>query len=140
MLGRGVARIEVLFSLLPLGASLAACTGDITGGGQERPAVSVGAVRSALETVPLIITEVAQSRLYGGSTADKVAVFCTAAGGCASYKVCDTTASGGSCSALQPALGSGQRAVVSRGTSITTSDDVWLADSAGAELANTRVG
>ena len=92
---------------------------------------------AALETVPLIITEVAQSTAHGGTTADKVEVFCSAAGGCASYKVCDT---GSSCSATQPALGAQQRAVVSRGSSITVTDQVWLADASGAELGGTRVG
>src|SRR5262249_39724560 len=110
-------------------ASLLGCSADET--------ASLG---FPLETVPLVITEVAQSTLYGGTTADKVEVYCTAAGGCSAYKVCDTTASGASCSALQSALGAQQRAVVSRGTSITTSDQVWLADSAGIELTGTRVG
>jgi phosphatidylserine/phosphatidylglycerophosphate/cardiolipin synthase-like enzyme len=103
-------------------------------------AAPLGSRTSALETVPLIITEVAQSTAYGGATADKVEVFCTSASGCGAYKVCDTSGSGGACSAVQTALGSGQRAVVSRGTSITTTDEVWLADAAGVELAGTRVG
>ncbi|MET0596110.1 MAG: phospholipase D-like domain-containing protein, partial [Polyangiaceae bacterium] len=94
-----------------------------------------------LETMPLVITEVAQSTAYDGTTSDKVEVFCTHAGGCAAFKVCDPTAAGGtSCSALQPALGAGQRAVVSRGANVTATDQVWLGDSAGAELAGTRVG
>lgn len=88
----------------------------------------------------LVITEVAQSTTYGGSTADKVEVLCGAASGCAAFKVCDTAPSGAACSALQPALAAGQRAVVSRGTSVTTTDEVWLADSTGAELDGTRVG
>src|SRR5690349_6087033 len=96
--------------------------------------------RSALETLPLIVTEVAQSAAYGGSTADKVEVLCTSASGCGAFKICDTSGSGSACSAVQTALGSGQRAVVSRGTSITTTDEVWLADSAGTELSGTRVG
>src|SRR5262245_17559732 len=120
-----LAYLPACFLLLP------ACGG--TAGNLEN-------TKSALETVPLIITEVAQSTTYGGSTADKVEVFCTSASGCSSFKVCDTSGSGGACSALQTALGSGQRAVVSRGTSITTTDEVWLADSAGAELTGTRVG
>ena len=97
----------------------------------------VATARAALETVPLVITEVAQSTLYGGTTADKVEVYCTSAGGCAAYKVCDTNTS---CSATQAALGAHQRAVVSRGTFITTTDEVWLADGAGTELGGTRVG
>src|SRR3954470_22124194 len=91
----------------------------------------------ALETQPLIITEVAQSTTYAGSNADKVEVFCTNAGGCAAYKVCDTTSSGFSCSDTHAALGAPPRAGVSRGTSITSSDEVWLTDSAGSELVGT---
>jgi phosphatidylserine/phosphatidylglycerophosphate/cardiolipin synthase-like enzyme len=94
-----------------------------------------------LETVPLVITEVAQSTAYDGATSDKVEVFCTHSGGCAAFKVCDATTAGGtSCSASQPQLGAGQRAVVSRGANVTASDQVWLSDSVGAELAGTRVG
>jgi hypothetical protein len=90
--------------------------------------------------VPLVVTEVAQSTSYGGSSADKVEVFCASTTGCASFKVCDAAPGGSSCSALQPALGANQRSVVSRGTSITSSDEVWLSDAAGAELEATRVG
>jgi phosphatidylserine/phosphatidylglycerophosphate/cardiolipin synthase-like enzyme len=93
-----------------------------------------------LETVPLIVTEVAQATAFAASTADKVEVYCTQASGCATYKVCDSTPGGASCSAIQPALAALARAVVSRGTSITTSDEVWLADASGAELPGTRVG
>src|SRR5439155_25617694 len=100
----------------------------------------VAGARRGLASAPLIITEVAQSTAYGGTTADKVEVYCTIASGCAAFKVCDTAASGGSCSATQPSLGALQRAVISRGTGITTSDQVWLADGAGAELPDTRVG
>ncbi len=88
----------------------------------------------------LVITEVAQNTNYGGSSADKVEVYCNSLASCGSFKVCDTTASGSSCSALQAALAAGQRVVVSRGTSITTTDEVWLTDSAGVELSGTRVG
>jgi hypothetical protein len=95
---------------------------------------------STLETVPLIVTEVAQSTLYGGTTADKVEVYCTRATGCAAYKVCDTATSGSACSALQPPLEAQQRAVISRGTSITVTDEVWLADATGIELTQTRTG
>ena len=95
---------------------------------------------ATLESVPLIVSEVAQSTLCGGSTADKVEVYCANAAGCAAFKVCDSAGSGASCSALQPALGSGARSVVSRGSNITTSDQVWLADSNGTELPGTRVG
>src|SRR5207253_2942376 len=68
-------------------------------------------VRLGLDAVPLVITEVAQSTAYGGTTADKVEVYCTSASGCAAFKVCDSAASGGSCSATQPALSALQRAV-----------------------------
>jgi phosphatidylserine/phosphatidylglycerophosphate/cardiolipin synthase-like enzyme len=88
----------------------------------------------------LVISEVAQNTSYGGSTADKVEVFCNSLLSCGTFKVCDTAASGSSCSALQAALPAGQRVVVSRGSSITTTDEVWLADSAGVEIAGTRVG
>lgn len=99
------------------------------------------AVKNPLETLPLVITEVAQNTAYDGTTSDKVEVFCTRAGGCSAFKVCDPTAGGTtSCSALQPALASGQRAVVSRGTNVTSADEVWLGDTAGAELTGTRVG
>lgn len=95
---------------------------------------------ATLESVPLIVTEVAQSTPFGSSTADKVEVYCANAAGCTAFKVCDSAGSGASCSALQPALASGARSVVSRGSSITTSDQVWLADAAGVELPGTRVG
>jgi phosphatidylserine/phosphatidylglycerophosphate/cardiolipin synthase-like enzyme len=99
------------------------------------------ALKNPLESVPLVITEVAQGTAYDGTTGDKVEVFCTSAGGCSAFKVCDPTTSGGaSCSALQPALAAGQRAVVSRGNNVTSADPVWLGDTAGAELAATRVG
>ena len=98
-------------------------------------------VRTKLETLPLVITEMAQATPYDGTTGDKVEVFCTNAGGCSAFKVCDPTTGGGSsCSAVQPALGAGQRAVISRGSNVTTADQVWLADNAGTELAGTRVG
>jgi phosphatidylserine/phosphatidylglycerophosphate/cardiolipin synthase-like enzyme len=98
-------------------------------------------VRTKLESIALIITEVAQAAPYDGTTSDKIEVFCTSAGGCNAFKVCDPTTGGGtSCSAVQPALGAGQRAVISRGSNVTTADQVWLADNAGTELAGTRVG
>lgn len=90
--------------------------------------------------MPLIVSEVAQSTLFGGSTADKVEVYCTTPAGCGAYKVCDSAAAGSSCSALQPALAAGARAVVSRGTSVTASDEVWVADASGAEIPGSRVG
>ncbi len=96
--------------------------------------------RASLETLPLIVTEVAQATAYAGSTADKVEVFCTSAAGCGAFRVCDSSPSGASCSALQTALAKGQRVVVSRGASITTEDQVWLLDANGNELAGTRVG
>jgi len=122
-----------VFLVVGAAASAASC-GGVTGDGD------IATRRQALDAVPLVITEVAQSTAFSGTTADKAEVYCTSAGGCAAYKVCDTAGSGSSCSALQAALGSGQRAVVSRGTGITTSDEVWLADASGVELAGTRVG
>jgi phosphatidylserine/phosphatidylglycerophosphate/cardiolipin synthase-like enzyme len=101
----------------------------------ERPAQ----LRQGLGTA-FVITEVAQATSYAGSTADKVEVLCNSANGCGAFKVCDTAPSGASCSALQAALGAGQRSVVSRGSSITTTDQVWLSDSTGTEIAGTRVG
>jgi len=117
-----------------IAAALPACAPD------DAALEPVAGARRGLETVPLVITEVAQSTAYGGTTADKVEVYCGSASGCAAFKVCDTAASGGSCSATQPALPALQHAVISRGTGITTSDQVWLADGAGVELADTRVG
>ena len=116
-------------------------TWALAGCGPAEPASpAVESQASALETVPLLIVEVAQATSYGGTTGDKVEVYCTTATGCGSFKVCDTTSGGSSCSALQPALGSRQRTVVSRGTSITTTDEIWLADAGGVELPGTRVG
>src|SRR5262245_25379513 len=97
----------------------------LSGCGAPHSEESVTALGQSLGT-PLVITEVAQNTSYGGSTADKVEVYCASATGCASFKVCDTAPAGSACSALQSALGAGQRSVVSRGTSITTSDEVWL--------------
>lgn len=45
---------------------------------------------ASLETAALVITEVAQSTDYGGTTTDKVEVYCTTATGCSSFKVCDS--------------------------------------------------
>jgi PLD-like domain len=115
------------------------CVAALAGCGASREPSR--AVKNPLETVPLVITEVAQSTAHEGTTGDKIEVFCTNAAGCSSFKVCDPTAAGAtSCSAVQPALAAGQRAVVSRGTNVTTTDEVWLGDMAGAELAGTRVG
>ena len=101
----------------------------------------VGARGAALNQAALFITEVAQSAELAGATADRVEVYSAAAGGCASFRVCDSTASAeGSCSAAQPALAAGQRSLVSRGTSITSSDQVWLADATSVEQPGTRVG
>ena len=121
------------------GALFAGALGGISGCTVRAADESVAEAREALGA-PLAVTEVAQATNYAGSTADKVEVFCGSASACSSFKVCDTAASGASCSALQPALGAGQRSVVSRGTSITATDEVWLADAAGVELAATRVG
>ena len=52
-------------------ALLASC------GGPLEPSRSV---RTKLETIPLVITEVAQATPYDGTTGDKVEVFCTNAG------------------------------------------------------------
>lgn len=109
--------------------SCACATGD--------DALEIELETEALAAAPLVITEVAHSTSYGGSTADKVEVFCTAAAGCPAFRVCD---SGSTCSAVQSALSSNQRVVVSRGTGITTTDQVWLSNSASSELSGTRVG
>lgn len=108
------------------------------GCGSNREVVRVA--QAELETVPAIITEVAQATNYSGSVADKVEVYCTSPTGCGALRVCDTGPSGASCSATQPALLAHQRIVVSRGTSITATDQVWLASDMGLELAGTRVG
>lgn len=101
----------------------------------------VGLRSSSLEAATLIITEVAQGTSHGGSTADKVEIYCASTTPCPSFKVCDSTSTGGaSCSALSPALSSHERVVVSRGTSIATTDQVWLVSASGAELSGTRVG
>lgn len=127
-----------LFFLVPVvlaAALLSACGTD------ESPEPPAGATENVV-TVGAApwITEVAQSTSYGGSTADKVEVFCGALGGCKSVMICDTTTGGSTCSTIQAAPGSGQRVVVSRGSNITTTDQVWLADSAGVEIPGTRVG
>lgn len=90
-----------------------------------------------LEANALIITEVAQNALFAESRADKVEVYCSNAQGCASFRVCDT---GSNCSALQPGLPPQAHAVVSRGSAITATDEVWLATEDGSELENTRAG
>ncbi len=104
----------------------------------NREAVRVA--KAELETVPAIITEVAQATNYGDSIADKVEVYCSSANGCGAFRVCDTAPSGTSCSAIQPAMAAQRRVVVSRGTSITAADQVWLADDTGLERGGTRVG
>jgi phosphatidylserine/phosphatidylglycerophosphate/cardiolipin synthase-like enzyme len=124
---RGLGRIVSLALLLSAAACLV----------RSEP---VDVHRAALLLPELFISEVAQDASYGGSSADKVEVFCSAANGCDAYKICDSAPSGTSCSALQPALAAGARAVVSRGTSITISDQVWLSDAGGNELSGTRVG
>jgi hypothetical protein len=50
---------------------------------------------------PVFITEVAQAATFGGTTADKVEVYCNAPAGCAPFRVCDTDSR---CSGDQPAL------------------------------------
>jgi hypothetical protein len=95
-----------------------------------------GQTTASLESAGLLITEVAQSTDYGGTTADRVEVYCARAAGCDAFKVCD---SGSSC-ATQLALGARARAVISRGSFITSSDSVWLASASGVELPDTRVG
>jgi phosphatidylserine/phosphatidylglycerophosphate/cardiolipin synthase-like enzyme len=110
----------------------------LTGCGGAR-GESTSRLAEALGT-SFMISEVAQATSYAGSTADKVEVLCNSVANCGGFKVCDTSPSGSSCSALQPAPSAGQRVVVSRGTSITSSDEVWLTDAAGAEIAGTRVG
>jgi len=109
------------------------------GCGASQPEVSMRT--SPLDSLPLVITEVAQATSYAGSSADKVEVYCASESPCGPYKVCDSTASGGSsCSAVAASLGAHERAVISRGTSIASTDQVWLASTAGTELAHTRVG
>ena len=76
--------------------------GSVTGLRPRRHWGASAGARRDLGSAPLIITEVAQSTVYGGTTADKVEVYCTTASGCAGFKVCDTAASGGSCSAMHP--------------------------------------
>ena len=58
-------------------------------------------VRSKLETLPLVITEVAQATPYDGNRpATRSKSFAANAGGCSAFKVCDPTTGGGtSCSA-----------------------------------------
>lgn len=114
------------------------CSVVVLGCGSNREAVRTASAR--LETVPAIITEVAQATAYDGSTADKVEIYCASANGCAAFRVCDTSPSGSNCSAVQPAMTGEQRVVVSRGANITITDQVWLADSVSTELVGTRVG
>src|SRR5258706_10671346 len=94
----------------------------------DPPANGVASTHSALVTTPLVITEVAQTAASGGTTSDKVEVFCAVSGGCASYKVCDTSSSGASCSAAPPALRAPPRAGVSRRSSITATDHMSRTD------------
>ena len=101
---------------------------------------TVKTATAELETVAAIVTEVAQSTDFGGAVADKVEVYCTNTNGCPAFRVCDTSPSGSSCSALQPAMTGQQRVVVSRGANITATDQVWLVDSDAVERAGTRVG
>lgn len=93
-------------------------------------------------SAPYVITEVAQRTSYGGSSSDKVEILCVAAGGCTNYRVCDGTVAFGSkaCSADQAPMSSGQRVVVARGTSISTSDYVWIETTAGVYVTGTQVG
>jgi len=69
-----------VFLVVGAAASAASC-GDVTGDG------AIATRGQALDAVPLIITEVAQSTAFSGTTADKAEVYCTSAGGCAAYKV-----------------------------------------------------
>ena len=100
---------------------------------------------SATPTAPsdhYVISEVAQKTTYGGSSSDKVEILCAAAGGCAGYRVCDGTLAFGSksCSATQSAMAANQRVVVARGSTISTSEYVWLETTAGVYIAGTQVG
>jgi len=106
--------------------------------------LSVTDLRQALSSSELFVTEIAQKTDYAGSIADKVEVYCTAASGCPAFRLCDPTSTGTiACSAVQGALASGARAVISRGTSITTSsyEQVWIENCSGActEVVGTRV-
>ncbi|MGC4067652.1 MAG: phospholipase D-like domain-containing protein [Polyangiaceae bacterium] len=89
----------------------------------------------------LVITEVAQGVDYGNTHGDKVEVVCARASGCRAFRVCDASSGKGqSCSSLQSPSTYGQRFVLSRGTSITQADELWIVDEEGAELAGSRVG
>jgi phosphatidylserine/phosphatidylglycerophosphate/cardiolipin synthase-like enzyme len=115
------------------------CSGALVGCGPDEERAATAQLSQPLGAV-LVISEVAQSTAFAGSTADKVEVFCASATGCPSYRVCDPSAAGTSCSALQSAMLESERRVISRGTSITLGDEVWLVDSSDNEIADTRVG
>jgi uncharacterized lipoprotein YddW (UPF0748 family) len=88
-----------------------------------------------------VITEVAQKTSYGGSTADQVEILCVHPSGCSAYRVCDGPQfASESCSANQAAMTPNQRVVVSRGTSISTSDYVWIEATSGVYVPATQVG
>jgi phosphatidylserine/phosphatidylglycerophosphate/cardiolipin synthase-like enzyme len=108
--------------------------------GCSGPQSRVEATHSALETQSLIITEVVQASPFDGAIADKVEVYCASNKGCEAFRVCDTASTGQTCSSVIPTMASGQRIVVSRGTSITNADYVWLANSTYEPLPGTRVG
>jgi phosphatidylserine/phosphatidylglycerophosphate/cardiolipin synthase-like enzyme len=119
----------------------AVCVAAALGGSCVLRADAASSSRDAALAEPsLVITEVAQSTAYGGNTTDKVEVVCVGEQGCAVFRVCDSTADTGTCSAPQPALGGGERRVVSRGQSVAAADQVWLADDKGQELSGSRVG
>ncbi len=104
----------------------------------------LGQLSQQLSGTSFFITEIAQDTLHAGSTSDKVEVYCADSAGCPAFRVCDPTSTGSvSCSALQSALGTGERAVVSRGSSITANayEEIWLEDCSGActEVSGTRV-
>lgn len=107
-------------------------------GGDSSEVSAVPAAASA----PYVITEVAQKTTYGGSSADKVEILCVAAGGCSAHRVCDGTLAFGSksCSANLAAMTQNQRVVVSRSTSISTTEYVWIETTAGVYVPGTQVG
>ncbi len=128
---KGTLRIAAFFGLFICGGCSA----------PQSPLVETAALR--LEGMPasagLVITEVAQASPYGGTTADKVEVYRDFGDAPAQFRVCDSSESAQTCSAAIAAPEPGQRLVVSRGTSITTKDLVWLADAAGVALEGTKV-
>lgn len=110
--------------------------------GEGASAGPVAATPVAGPSVAYVITEVAQKVNYGGTNDDKVELLCVAAGGCPTYRVCDGTLAFGSksCSTNRAAMAQGARVVIARGTSISTTDYVWVETTAGVYVTGTQVG